>query len=281
MKATKPGVDFPVTVLALGMLADIAAPLLLVPDVDLIVAIDLVDPAYHAPWYLPCGKLKAFPEIQRFIRHILTTGSDLELQCQDCLLKKTALEWPNAIRGIRARCTIVGDTYDERLGRWTLDFQYGAKVRRLLFYHGRDYVAQEWPPEARLIAHVLTVGSPFPAHAKAQQLLPRLQSRCLPEATVWASCVVLEDEPEGWMWSTEGRPAQWNRGASSINVWSFPLSAWIAKYEKAAAEARTCEHCRKPCAKRCQRCRAVYYCDAQCQKADFARHASTCKTSQQ
>lgn len=170
----KPGVDIPLTVVSMGMLADIVAPLLLVEDVDLIVAIDLVDAGYLQPWYLPCGQPKGFAEVRRFIMHILTSGSDLALQCANCLLKKTSLDWPNCIRSIRARCAIVEDHFDDRLGRWTLDFQYGKKVRRLVFYQ-RDYVTQEWPPEAHHISHLLTVGSPFPANAKAQVLMPRLK----------------------------------------------------------------------------------------------------------
>jgi hypothetical protein len=49
-----PGVDRPLTVLALGMLADIVAPLLCVPDVDLLYVIDKIDPQYYALWYEPC-----------------------------------------------------------------------------------------------------------------------------------------------------------------------------------------------------------------------------------
>jgi hypothetical protein len=55
--AGRPGVDFPLTVLALGMLADICAPLLLCPEVDLIMVIDLVDENYLKPFYLPCGQV--------------------------------------------------------------------------------------------------------------------------------------------------------------------------------------------------------------------------------
>ncbi len=46
--------DRPLTVLALGMLADIVAPLLCVPDVDLLYVIDKIDPQYYALWYEPC-----------------------------------------------------------------------------------------------------------------------------------------------------------------------------------------------------------------------------------
>lgn len=83
----KPGVDFPLTVVALGMLADITAPLLLVPECDLIVVVDLVDELFLRSFYLPCNKPKKFPEIREFIKHILTNGSDLKLICNDCMVR--------------------------------------------------------------------------------------------------------------------------------------------------------------------------------------------------
>jgi hypothetical protein len=42
-------VDRPLTVLALGMLSDIAAPLLSVPNLDLLYVIDKIDEQYLAP----------------------------------------------------------------------------------------------------------------------------------------------------------------------------------------------------------------------------------------
>jgi hypothetical protein len=130
--AGRPGVDRPLTVLALGMLSDIVAPLLCVPDLDLLFVIDLIDDKYLAPWYLPCGTPKGFPEIQRFIRHIIEEGSDLRLQCEPCLLLKTSKDWVNPIRSLPRKGKIVRDELNEQLKRWLLDFQYGARVVRLL-----------------------------------------------------------------------------------------------------------------------------------------------------
>jgi hypothetical protein len=41
---------------------------------------------------------------------------------------------------------IVAEELDQSGKRWMLDFQMGAKVRRLVYYYERDYVTQPWPP---------------------------------------------------------------------------------------------------------------------------------------
>ena len=246
----RPGVDFPLTVLSVGMLADICAPLLLVDNLDLLIAIDLVDAAYLQPWYEPCGVPKTKEYIQRFIRHILLHGSDVDLQCRACLLKKTSVDWPNVIRSLPAKCTIVKE--EENGDTWMLDFSYRGKIRRLIYYFNRDYVTEPWPKEASRLSALVTVGSPFPV-ASDSRLCALVRERCLSDCTVFASRVVLDDLSEGWNLSRDSASVTqaWNRGHERINVHSFPLSFFLM---------HRCRSCSKEASSQCSRCHKVVYC---------------------
>lgn len=271
-----PGIDRPLTVLALGMLADIVAPLLCVPEVDLIFVIDRVDASFLQPWYTPCGVEKTFQYVQGFIRHIIEEGSDLKLQCEPCLLKKTSKEWPNVIKSLPRKGKIVNDELHAEQKRWVLDFQYGARVVRLVYYFERDYVRDPWPPEVRHVDWLLTIGSPFPVHTHRGALEPLLRERCSAKCHVVTSSVVYEDLTEGWFVPQAERVKDvfFHRGSDRVNCFCFPLASYLDNQKLAAR----CFHCGKDgVTSRCSRCHSAKYCSRECQQKAWPLHKGFCK----
>ena len=264
----------PLTVLALGMLCDISAPLLLVEDCDLIIAIDNIDPNYHLGYYKPCGKPKDFSEVRRIIKHILEEGSDLELLCDNCLMRLTSTKYPMVVRSLRGKCKIVEETLDQKDKRWVVDFIYGIKVRRLVYYYERDYVKEDWPSDCCRVEYLLTIGSPFPAYSKRDELTFRLMRACEESCVVFASKVVFEDEPEGWNLKKFPEVA-WNRGSETINCYKFYLKDWFES--NIPKPVSFCIVCRKIGNKKCGKCKAVTYCSTECQKKHWPLHKSKCE----
>lgn len=129
-----------INVLYLGMAYDIMAPLLLVPDVDIIFAIDIYDETY--------GCL-SWDEQKDEMRIILTEGSDKHSQCRHFHDHDRINRLPGG------PATIISDEDEDKC--WTLKFIYDGKLRTLIYYHHTDF-CDPWPTTISDCAHIMSMG---------------------------------------------------------------------------------------------------------------------------
>lgn len=133
-----------VNVLYLGMALDIMGPLLLVPNLTKLYAIDLFDEAYS-----PDG---TFRGQQQEIRNYLLRGND-EGSFSRGIYDEVG-EGPTHF--LKGPSTITSDTDDGVA--WRLDFLYDNIPRQLIFFYERNFQL-EWPQEIKGISDVMMMGS--------------------------------------------------------------------------------------------------------------------------
>ncbi len=112
--------------LYLGMATDILAPLLLVPDVDVIYVMNVLDKAFGGTW----------EEHKQHICTVLEQGNDTT---------KILLNIDNTKQSLDAK--------------WILEFIYNGKPRKLIYYYDFNFVYHVWPEEIRNIHHILWNGT--------------------------------------------------------------------------------------------------------------------------
>ncbi len=169
-------------VLYLGLAFDIMSPLLLVPDLDTIYAIDLVDVSYglHS-WDLHKAEM----------RLILTCGSDEKSQCRHLFEHNRINRLPGG------PATIISDIDTDNC--WTLEFAYDGKIRSLQYYHHIDFQSnEEWPPSIQGCAHVMSMGAAAlveESHESNAHVKQMLLERCESEAKYYALTFLHEHFP--------------------------------------------------------------------------------------
>jgi len=141
----------PVHVLYLGMAHDIMAPLLLVPDLDVLYAIDMFDDCF-SPDRTLAGQ-------QRTIKRVLTDGSDEHSYAReihdDAHAKRTSRHY-QSIHRLDAPATLVCESTEGKT--WRLDFMYNGKLRKLVFFNNHNFLAT-WPDEVQQVAHIIGIGA--------------------------------------------------------------------------------------------------------------------------
>ncbi len=168
----------PVKVIYLGMAFDITSPLLLVPDVDVIYVIDMIDTTYG---------IYSWDGQKAEVRRLLEDGSDEKSECRCFNDHNIINHWP--------RSTIISDVDNDEL--WTLDFYYNGKIRKLIYYHHRNY-HETWPATISGCSHVITIGAPClqkGADEKNNLMKAMLKERCTKNATYWALSFLHEHFP--------------------------------------------------------------------------------------
>jgi hypothetical protein len=134
-------------VLYLGMAWDIMSPLLLVPDLDKIYAIDRVDTS------LIIGRDGDNWEEQKSeIKQILLDGSTIN--------SKTKLysdeDYFSETHYLPSKSTILEES--DKDNRYYLKFNYNGKDRELIYYHHINFKSI-WNDEIKDISHLLTIGT--------------------------------------------------------------------------------------------------------------------------
>lgn len=140
----------PTSVLYLGMATDIMAPLLLVPDVDTIYVINLLDKAYGDTW----------EEQKNHITTILEQGNDKDV-APSCYLKassKPSGEPVKKIHTLAGPSTIISSINNAADKKWELVFLYDGKERKLIYYYNRNF-KDEWPSDINKIDHMIWNGA--------------------------------------------------------------------------------------------------------------------------
>jgi hypothetical protein len=192
----------PVNVLYLGMADDIMAPLLLVPDLDTLYVLNVLDKSYGS-----------WEDHKIRIRAILEQGGDRNL-VEEFYLDKNARKsmprgrkWKN-VHTLAGPSTILSDEdtevsecmrgsnsqnkykYCYTMSVWRLDFMYNGKIRHLVYYYNYDFVQYVWPEEIQNIQHYIWNGAyswgrmiEYPTKENFRQMT---MERSAPEAYVYA-----------------------------------------------------------------------------------------------
>ena len=137
-------------VLYCGMAEDILTPLMIVPDVDLIIAISKFDSAYS-----PDGTWRGQ---QEEILKMLKCGNDAE-SYHTYIANKPPLGIPRNIKLPYVIDNITETDYPNE-GYWEVNFLYNNKLRILRYYHHTNYY-NEWNSTIRNINHLMFMGASF------------------------------------------------------------------------------------------------------------------------
>ncbi len=189
-----------VNVLYLGMAHDIMAPLLLVPDLDILYVLNSLDEEYGS-----------WEDHKRIIRETLKQGDDKNIAANfwfDELAKQYApknKEWKN-IHTLAGPSEILSEedtpssecltgsnthnTFCYTTSVWKLRFLYNGKERQLIYYYNYNYAQYEWPSEIQNIKYYVWNGAyswesmmEFPEEVKLREMT---EKRAAPEAYVFA-----------------------------------------------------------------------------------------------
>jgi hypothetical protein len=134
-----------VNVLYLGMGYDIISPLNLVPSLDIIYVIDLLDTRFYF-----CNTLeRQRNEMKYILTHGSNDGSPLDLQNKE---DNMSLDISYLNDG---SATILSEEDSDTV--WRLKFIYNGKERNLAIFH-QDYFNQ-WPIEVNNISHIMSMGA--------------------------------------------------------------------------------------------------------------------------
>jgi len=164
-----------------GMADDIMSPLLLVPDLSRIYAIDAFDPAFcKSNEWAGVGGMK------EDIMNILVRGDDFTsysrgIYMSPCGGTDSALEDLD-VHDLAGPSSIL-ENHEEN-NRWYLKFVYQGIERELIYFHHRNF-HDVWPEEIAEIEHVFTMGVPF-VLKRVPMLTKMLDSRMAEYFTYWA-----------------------------------------------------------------------------------------------
>lgn len=137
------------------------SPLLLVPDLTIIYAIDKFDRAF--------SKNSSFSGQQEDIVEILTLGHDGNSYHREIYRKYH----PHPCR-LAGQCKIIRDEGDENC--WRVTFEYMGKVRKLIYFHHRNFY-ETWPEEITDINHLMSMGATFNIEMSEPELLRMIRDR--------------------------------------------------------------------------------------------------------
>jgi hypothetical protein len=176
----------PKIVLYCGMADDIMAPLLLVPDVDIIYAIDYFDPAFS-----PDGSIQGQTEE---IKLILQRGNDKHTESRriyegefrhDHRYSKMhrRLDKCNSyykdIHYLHGKSMFIRDAEMDigcQRRRWELIFHYNGKTRILIYYRKVNFL-NVWPDEIKDLTDIMTMGATFPLQVRVLADMVKSRSR--------------------------------------------------------------------------------------------------------
>lgn len=137
------------------MAYDIMAPLLLVPDLTTLFAIDLVDSNFTSN--------NTWDSQKREIKQMLLDGSD-EHTCSRKIHAKTDYF---TIHYLATKSIILNDNDDGNC--WKLQFIYDNIPRTLYYYHHRNFF-DDWPNDIQNISHVMTMGAIYILDSKMEKI---------------------------------------------------------------------------------------------------------------
>lgn len=129
------------------MAYDIMTPLLLVPDLTTLYAIDLVDSKFTTN--------NTWKSQKKEIRQILLDGNDKNTYTAK--LRKEC-DRNDKIYHLKTKSIIIEDNDNEN--KWLLKFVYNGIERNLIYYHHRNYWV-EWPSEIKDITNIMTMGAKY------------------------------------------------------------------------------------------------------------------------
>lgn len=162
------------TALYCGMSQDIITPFILVPDFDILFAMDAQ--------FCPYGWNNSWLGQQKEIVDVLKSGSNLiswnhyvlimtkaennGIFMKNCYtfedfekeaIKKDINIHDNVIHLVEP--IIILDNNDDG-NRWHLKFYYNGKERELIYYHNQD-IRDEWPEDIKDVDYIMKMGTPF------------------------------------------------------------------------------------------------------------------------
>lgn len=137
-------------VLYLGMADDIMAPLLLVPELTTLFAIDLFDPCFSID--------ETWEGQKEDIKQILTNGNDKNSLFSKIRGKFYKTNKTKEIYYLKSKSIIIEDIDNENV--WKLKFIYDNIERQLIYYHHQDFY-ETWPNEINNITHIMTMGAEY------------------------------------------------------------------------------------------------------------------------
>lgn len=138
--------------LYLGMATDIMAPLLLLPDVDVIYVMNTLDKAFGCTW----------EEHKLRICTVLEQGSDKNIKTSYTNYPPKSQNPIKDVHTLLGPSTLVSniDNYKTNIeAKWVLEFIYNGKSRKLIYYYDFNFVYHVWPEEIRNIHHILWNGT--------------------------------------------------------------------------------------------------------------------------
>lgn len=189
-----------VNVVYLGMASDIMAPLLLVPDLDILYALNSLDDAYGT-----------WDEHKERIRKTLTQGNDKNL-AEKFLFDESVREYAPKNKEWRNVHTLAGpseissdvdcdikecitgaNTHDKFCytpSVWKLKFVYNGKERQLIYYYNYNFAVYDWPSEIQNIQHFIWNGAysweSMTEYSEEVKVREMMVERAAPEAYVYA-----------------------------------------------------------------------------------------------
>lgn len=176
----------PVKVLYLGMATDIMAPLILVPDLDIIYVMNVLDTEFGGSWEQHKTKIIT----------ILEQGSDEGIKNPDRDYPPKSNNPIKDIHTLEGPSKIISNTDDSKIhldAKWELEFIYNGKTRKLIYYHEFNfaYIEYEWPKEINSISHILWNGSYcwdflMEDDCDSKMVRKMMSERMLPEAYLYA-----------------------------------------------------------------------------------------------
>ncbi len=141
-------------VLYFGMATDIMAPMLLVPDFDVIYVLNVLDRAFGGSW----------EEHKSRIRTILQDGGDENVTKYDFWYDpsyKTGYPFKET-HTLIGPSLIESDVDNQQQyvnAKWELEFTYNNKKRKLIYYYDFNFEYNIWPEEIHAISHILWNGT--------------------------------------------------------------------------------------------------------------------------
>jgi hypothetical protein len=207
-------------VLYMGMADDILAPLLLVPELTTLFAIDKFDKCF--------SKDKTWKGQKEDIKQILLNGSDI-----DSHSRQIDIECGNDkdIYYLVAKSFIIEDKDTGYV--WRLKFKYNNIERQLVYYHHRDFLIK-WPDDIKDISHVMYMGAfrwDYFNLRSSYILISMLETRTLVPYYIYGATFCHKHFPEHLM---IGAHSAEDGGISRIQVSDMTTHKWIEQIYRPA-----------------------------------------------
>ncbi len=150
-------------VLYCGMADDILTPLILVPNLSKLFAIDLFDKAY--------AKNNTWNGQKDDILQCLIKGNNKNSHHREIYLHYNK---NTKIYDINEPCLIINEKDNDKC--WIVDFTYKGIQRQLVYFHHTNFIAN-WDKQINGISHLMCMGAEFPM--RETLLNKMIRERCI------------------------------------------------------------------------------------------------------